>query len=110
MARKDVNWRGKHVAANVRRAAAHALNDMGGELVREAKANHPGWRNQTGAAEGSIRLIQTATEGALQVIWGSVQIIYMRRLEFEHGGALRGAQQKLATQRNLTAKIKERLA
>lgn len=85
------NWRGREVAASVRRAAAAGINEVLAEAVGEAKGNHPGWQNRTANAEGSIRVVDVATGAALVGRWGSVGVVYMRRLEFEHGSALRNA-------------------
>lgn len=91
----DVNWRGKAVAAALRKAAAEAINETVAACVVYAKSNHAGWENVTATAEGSIRVIRPANTGASKPAaeWGSMAVIYMRKLEFEHGSALRTAAQ-----------------
>jgi hypothetical protein len=105
----DVNWRGKDVAAKLRRVAAVAINETVAEAVKRAKSEHPGWENQSGTAEGSIQLLRAATPGAAKPYaeWGSKAVVYMRRLEYEHGGALRGAAQ--IEHQQLPARMKARM-
>lgn len=61
--------------------------------VLHAKRNHPGWRNITGVAEGSIDILQLAKLEGKEVIgrWGSRGVHYMIWLEIKHGSALRNA-------------------
>lgn len=86
-------WRGDEVRAKVHRASAAAINEVLADAVAQAKGNHPGWQNRTANAEGSIRVVDTAAAQGARMVgrWGSVGVVYFRRLEFEHGGALRGA-------------------
>lgn len=111
MARKrsDVNWRGKQVALALRMAAAHAVNETAAACVKHAKSNHQGWQNRSGTAEGSIRVIRTAQPGSSKpsALWGSMAVVYMRRLEFEHGSALRNAAQ--IEYANLPQRMKARI-
>lgn len=91
MARPRNEWRGREVAEAVKRASAAGINEVIADCIGEAKGNHPGWQNRTANAEGSIRVIDVATGAQLVGRWGSVGVVYMRRLEFEHGSALRNA-------------------
>lgn len=86
-----LEWKGKAVSAKLSRAAATALNEIGSECVNYAKQNHAGWKNITGQAERSIVVITSANPGTKipYMAWGSQGTIYMGRLEFEHGSALR---------------------
>ena len=86
-----VRWRGDNVSDSVRRAAASAINELLGECVNDAKQNHPGWRNRTGNAEGSIRVIEPANPQSTTGRWGSVGVNYMRTLEYKRGRALQSA-------------------
>jgi hypothetical protein len=95
MSKWQMNWKGDDVARNILRYSVTALNDTGGECVRTAKSNHSGWQNRTGLAEGSIQVQQPAAHGSItpSMEWGSRAVKYFRRLEFEHGSALRSAAQ-----------------
>ncbi len=86
-------WNGDKVKRKARRAAKDAINETIAEAVRHAKQNHPGWKNRTGTAEGSIRVIEFAhREGNRTVgLWGSIGVDYMIWLELKHGAALRSA-------------------
>ncbi len=88
-------WFGDKVKRKARRAAKDAINETMAEAVRHAKRkrNHPGWKNRTGTAEGSIRIIEFAhREGSRTVgLWGSIGVDYMIWLELKHGSALRSA-------------------
>ena len=86
-------WFGDKVKRKVRRAAKDAINETMAEAVLHAKRNHPGWKNRTGTAEGSIRIIEFAhREGSRTVgLWGSIGVNYMIWLELKHGSALRSA-------------------
>ncbi len=96
-------WNGNKVKRKARRAAKDAINETIAEAVRHAKQNHPGWKNRTGTAEGSIRVIEFAHRegnrtvglwGSIGVdygLWGSIGVDYMIWLELKHGAALRSA-------------------
>ncbi len=103
---KRFDWRGAQVSAAVKRATAAGINDVLAQSVAQAKGNHPGWSNRTGNAEGSIRVVDVANGAHLVGVWGSIGVVYMRRLEFEHGAALRTAAD--ATYPNLSAAIRRR--
>jgi len=102
-----IDWRGRQVQQHVVAASAAGINDVLARSVGEAKGSHPGWRNRSGNAEGSIRVIDVATGASLVGRWGSVGVVYMRRLEFEHGAALRSAAD--VTYPTLSAAIRRRL-
>ena len=57
------------------------------------KQNHAGWKNRTGRAERSVRVVRGArVEGTrIRGVWGSVGVNYMPRLERFHGMALANA-------------------
>ena len=99
-------WFGDNVKRKARRAAKDAINKTMSEAVLHAKRNHPGWKNRTGTAEGSIRIIEFAhREGSRTVgLWGSIGVDYMIWLELKHGSALRSAGD--ATYSNLTDRIR----
>lgn len=103
-----VHWRGKQLAAGMRKAVRDEVNNTGKQAVQHAKANHEGWVYRSGNAERSIRIQEPARfEGTKCVLrWGSVGIVYFRRLEYEHGGALRNA--AAATYRGLPGRIRAR--
>ena len=92
----NLNWRGKQLEEKYRSRAATAINTVVAQCVREAKSNHAGWQNRTGTAEGSIQVLRPAEKGSKKPFaeWGSRSVVYMRRLEFEHGSALRNAAQR----------------
>ena len=88
-----LEWLGDKVLAETKRRAIKGVNLTMAEAVVLAKNNHPGWRNITSKAEGSIRIISGARQisGGAQGTWGSTGVGYMLWLELNHGGALRGA-------------------
>lgn len=102
----SVNWRGPVVAKAVKEATRKGIDRTMSKASVYAKTNHPGWVNQTGTAEGSIRIVQRAREVRHQIvgIWGSVDVDYMIWLELKHGSALRGAAD--AEYPSLTANIR----
>lgn len=103
-----LKWYGDKVKRKVRKAAKDAIDETMGKAVRHAKRhrNHPGWKNRTGTAEGSIRIIEFAhREGSRTVgLWGSIGVNYMIWLELKHGSALRSAGD--ATYSNLADRIR----
>ncbi len=86
-------WNGDNVKRKFRQAAKDAINQTMSEAVRHGKQNHPGWKNRTGTAEGSIRIIDFAHREGSRTVgrWGSVDVDYMIWLELKHGSALRSA-------------------
>ena len=61
----------------------------------DAKNDHPGWKNRTGNAEGSIRTVDKAKGDFRGAVgrWGSTGVNYMLMLELKRGSALRMAAQ-----------------
>lgn len=86
-----ITWRGDEVVRAVEQAAKLGIDQTMSACVIDAKQNHPGWKNRTGAAEGSMRMIEQAKGQGSQIVgkWGSIGIVYMLFLEFIHGSALR---------------------
>ena len=86
-----LTWRGDQVVRAVTAAAKLGIDQTMSAAVIDSKQNHPGWRNRTGAAEGSMRTLQQAEErGALvEGRWGSMGVGYMIWLELKNGSALR---------------------
>ena len=88
-----VVWRGEAVKKKLVTAAIRGVNiTMSGAVLR-ATYNHPGWKNITSVAEGSIRIVENAKLKGKRVagLWGSRNVGYMVFLEFLHGAALRSA-------------------
>ena len=88
-----LKWRGPRVEAKTVRAAKAGIDATMSQAAIYAKRNHPGWRNITSKAEGSIMLIQPAREQGTAVVglWGSRNVLYMLWLELKHGSALRSS-------------------
>ena len=88
-----LHWNGDRVAAKVRAASEAAINETMADAVIQAKQHHPGWQNRTGTAEGSVRIVQPATQGREGIYgeWGSVRVNYVIWLELKHGSFLRNA-------------------
>lgn len=80
----SVRWFGKKVAKKVELAAKRAINFGLAGAVASAKNNHS-WTNRTGAAEGSVRIVETANrsfKGIMTGLWGSVNEPHVLFLEF----------------------------
>lgn len=88
-----LEWSGDAIKSKVREAARFGVDKAMAQAVIGAKSNHPGWSNRTGTAEGSIRVVEFASEQGSHVrgLWGSADVDYMIWLELHHGGALRSA-------------------
>lgn len=86
-----VNWKGAEVARRLAAASERAIDDTMGACTIDAKHSHPGWRNLTGNAEGSIRITDPAKRDLSGVVgrWGSLGVVYMLMLELKRGSALR---------------------
>ncbi len=93
MGKVRLNFKGKDVLKRMRRAAPMAINDTMAEATIEAKTHHPGWKNRTGNAEGSISLTEPAKRVGSRTRgrWGSRGVNYMLILELKRGSALRNA-------------------
>jgi hypothetical protein len=89
----SLKWNGDAIKAKALAAAKHGVNKTMSEAVQQFKRNHPGWRNVTGLAEGSVDVTQFAKRDARGVMgqWGSRGVAYMLPLEFLRGSALRNA-------------------
>lgn len=79
---RRVEWRGKQVMARMRKAQRWGVNKVMSECVIGAKNNHP-WENRTGTLEGSIRIVDFATDHPRGVrgLWGSADVNYAIHLE-----------------------------
>ena len=89
----SLKWNGDAIKAKYAVAAQIGIDKTMSEAVIHAKQNHPGWKNVTGTAEGSIRIVQFAAPlgRAIRGLWGSAGVNYMIWLELKHGSALRRA-------------------
>lgn len=88
-----LNWHGREVAEKIQRATEAGIDDTMADAVIQAKSHHPGWRNRTGTAEGSVRIIEPAhRDGQGTVgVWGSMGVNYVLALELQRGSFLRNA-------------------
>ena len=102
-----LKWNGDAIKKKVLEAAKHGVDKTMSEAVIEAKRHHPGWKNVTGTAEGSINVVKFAEEEGQRVrgVWGSPDVDYMIWLELKHGSALRSSADK--TYPRLQRHIKE---
>lgn len=105
----SVEWRGDEVQRKIQRAARDGINAVMARAVIQAKSNHPGWKNRTAVAEGSVRIIRPATADGDRIagLWGSAGVVYVKFLEFLHGSFLRNAAD--ATHPTLDDEIRRRL-
>ncbi len=87
-----LKWFGDQVLKKVQKAAAGGINATMSAASKHAKRNHPGWKNVTGTAEGSIRIVRFAKPQISPVgLWGSVDVNYVIWLELNRGSFLRNA-------------------
>lgn len=84
-------WHGDEIYKKILKAAERGMNKTMSDAVITAKSSHPGWRNQTGTAEGSIRVVKFAERRGQGSIgsWGSPDVNYTWWLELKHGSFLR---------------------
>ena len=84
-------WNGDKVKKTFKDACHTGINKVMADCVGYSKANHSGWQNRTGLAEGSIKIQAFAQErgGSIIGIWGSADVGYMIWLEYKHGSSLR---------------------
>ena len=96
MATIKISWRGDDLVRKLQTAARWGIDKTMSEAVQEAKDNHPGWIYRSGLAEGSIQIQQEATtfDRRTRGLWGSKGVEYMKKLEYDHGSALRNASLK----------------
>ncbi len=75
----SVKWRGKQVAAKMRKAEIRGINVVMSRCVKGAKTSHE-WQNRTGILEGSIGIAVFARRqgSGAAGIWGSQDVIYAR--------------------------------
>lgn len=82
-----LKWEGDRVKRRARDAQIYGVNKTMAQCVEYAKAHHK-FKNVTGTAEGSIRIVNFAIphrRGA-RGVWGSADVIYFRRLELGFDG------------------------
>lgn len=73
--------------AQLDRAALQAVDDTTAAAAIYAKQNHPGWKNVTGLAEGSIRMEPATIQGDHVVgYFGSFDVNYFIWLEIGANG------------------------
>lgn len=88
----SLTWHGERIAARMVAASVKGVDDTTAATAIYAKRNHPGWRNRTGTAEGSIRMDPARVEGdRVRGRVGSFAVNYFIFLELIHGSALRNA-------------------
>lgn len=75
----QIKWKGKRVAAKMRKATHRAINVIMSRCVRGAKTSHE-WRNRTGILEGSIgiHVFARQTSSGISGEWGSADVVYAR--------------------------------
>lgn len=77
-----IDWKGPQVEERVQRAIPLAMDDTTAAAAIFAKGNHPGWKNRTGTAEGSIRAEPARREGGgWHAEFGSYGVDYFIWLE-----------------------------
>lgn len=88
-----LKWYGDKIKSKIERASVQGINVTMSKAAIHAKRNHPGWRNRTGKAEGSIGTYQNARKSGRRIfgIWGSRNVEYFLKLEVKHGACLRKA-------------------
>lgn len=89
----SVKWHGERFRNRVMAIIVQAVDDTTAAAAIHAKQNHPGWRNRTGTAEGSIRFdpAKQIAPGLIRGRFGSFAVNYFIWLELKHGAALRMA-------------------
>ena len=92
----SLKWNGPEIQKRVMDAAKRGVDKTMSLAAISAKQGHPGWKNITGTAEGSIRIVAFTQEDGKNVrgTWGSADVDYMIWLELKHGSALRSAADK----------------
>ncbi len=79
-----LDWKGPAIdRAIADRAIPNAMNDTTATAAIAAKSSHPGWRNRTGIAEGSIRgdPAKKVGAGTWLALFGSFDVNYFIWLE-----------------------------
>ena len=92
-------WNGDAISKRIEEASKRAINKIMSECVIDAKQHHPGFINDTGTAEGSIRIVHFADRAnffrrlwsgtSVSGTWGSVDCNYFIWLELKRGSPLR---------------------
>lgn len=92
----SVRWKGRAVAGKLQRAAVKGIDDTMADSTISAKRNHPGWKNISTKAEGSVRLVDPAHADGKGAVgkWGSKGVDYVIWLELKYGSFLRNAAQE----------------
>ena len=87
-----VSYNGPRLTQRAQAASIAGLNETMDACVSEGKMNHRGWRNRTGLAEGSIKVLRRASAFGSKAggSWGSFGCPYFIYLERRYG-TLRGA-------------------
>jgi hypothetical protein len=58
-----IDWRGEQVRERVIAATTAAFDQADQAVADAARHDHPGWRSQTGEAEGSLAIVPAKAEG-----------------------------------------------
>lgn len=89
----SLDWRGPQVLKKLLGAVERGINVTMAAAVLGTKGKHPGWKNVTGTAEGSTRIIKFASKSGNAVVgqWGSLGVKYVIFLEVKHGSFLRNS-------------------
>ncbi|MCQ4575416.1 MAG: hypothetical protein NOU37_09260 [Candidatus Brocadiales bacterium] len=106
-----IEWRGPEVKKAMDKAIRGAIDETTSKAVLFAKQNHPGWKNRSTVAEGSVRVQEFAHKISGHIhkgVWGSVDVNYILKLEFNYGSFLRNAADKEYP--GLVGRIRKRLA
>ena len=104
-----LHWNGDNVARRIREASRLGIDDTMAQCAITAKGSHPGWKNISTNAEGSIMITQPARNERGRTVgrWGSKGVLYMLFLEIKHGAALRASADK--NYPSLSRRIKQHL-
>lgn len=92
--RSYLSWLGEGIEKRVETASKRAIDRTTEATAQYARDHHPGWKNITGTAEGSIgtnpaRLQKRIIRG--NVTGGAGDAFYLLILEVKNGSALRNA-------------------
>ena len=89
-----LEWKGAEHKKRLIKASIKGVNRTMEQAAKHARANHPGWKSQSGDAEKSIKVVKSAevdSKNEVSGLWGSTGVFYMRFLEHSKGSALRQA-------------------
>lgn len=77
-----LDWKGKAITTLIHDVVIRAANDTTAAAAIQAKGDHPGWHNQTGIAEGSLRGDPARRQGSrVTALFGSFGVAYFLWLE-----------------------------